>query len=84
MLVESHIITKVAGLKGALVSLAPQPLCGPCWVFLQIYRVNTCPDLVGPVGLEPTTKGLWVVQTESELVSKLSEFASFLLLIKVF
>ncbi len=27
-LVENHIVTKVAGLKGALVSLAPQPLWG--------------------------------------------------------
>ena len=56
--VGSHIITKVAGLQGAHVSLGTQPPWGPCWVFQRVHRVQTCPYLVGPVGLEPTTKGL--------------------------
>ncbi|KJE77648.1 hypothetical protein FEAC_03910 [Ferrimicrobium acidiphilum DSM 19497] len=27
-----------------------------CWVLLQVHRVKTCLDLVGPVGFEPRTK----------------------------
>jgi len=27
-------------------------------VFWQVHRVNTGPELMGPVGFEPTTKGL--------------------------
>ena len=31
---------------------------GACRVFWQVHKVKTWPDLVGPVGFEPTTKGL--------------------------
>ena len=44
-LVESRIVAKVPGLKGALVSLTAT--LGACRVFWQVHRVNTWPDLVG-------------------------------------
>ncbi len=54
---ESHIITKVAGLKGTRFADTIATLWA-CWVFLRVHKVTTFPDLVGPVGFEPTTKGL--------------------------
>ena len=52
--------------------------------FPQVHRVNTCPDLVGPVGFEPTSKGLLGVHKVFELVVNVSECVSFLQFIKVF
>ncbi len=57
---------------------------GACWVFPKVDRVTTCPDLVGPVEFEPTTKGLRGAPKVSEPVVKVSEYVSLLQLSEVF